>query len=659
MSDLWRIPGYTTVRVLRRGPGGVLAVAVDDVSGGTVAIRYLGDLLLDDDMFRQAFRDEVRALRRIDAPNVVRVLDYVETPRGAAIVMEFVRGGSLLASLATHGPTPTESALAVLKNSLHGLAVAHRAGLVHGDYRPRAVLITTGGECKLVDFGLVPRTGRRAGTLAYRPPTHLATGLPGPAGDLYAASATFVECLTGRTPVAGDDRTAQLPEPVRGLARRGLSVDPTGPATDAGALLEQLETAATRGYGRDWERRGRRQLAGRATRLAARPSHRATRPDPLPDRPTSLRPGDGARLMLSSAAAVAVVVGLVAVTSFGGLDHRGPPTASTPAPRYPTLPGYPPGSPIPPDSATPPGSGLPTGPLPPATAVPGPPPLLLVVLADGDDDDSSGEPRTTVIESPFAAPPATPGPLLAIPAGPSAEPLLAARVGPSGESSLAARVGPSGEPLLAARVGPSGEPLLDVEAGPPSEPLVAVRTGPPTGGPLLDARAGPLLDVRAEAPAAPLSVARATPAGPRVPAPAGPRVAVSAPSPLRIEAAIPAVPPRVLPPLRIEADIPTVRQRSSAAARQRPAPESTTRRAPATRSARGGLAPEVGKIVRRGIGITLGSRADRQDRAERKNRAERKDDGDRKDKSKSRSDRDRGGSKSSKPKISINLRLGG
>ena len=95
----------------------------------------------------------------------------------------------------------------VLQGSLAGLAAAHRRGVVHRDYKPENVLIDGAGASKLTDFGIAARAGDRpipAGTLAYAPPEQFGGGPATPSGDVYAATATFYECLTGRTPFRGD-----------------------------------------------------------------------------------------------------------------------------------------------------------------------------------------------------------------------------------------------------------------------------------------------------------------------------------------------------------------------------------------------------------------------------------------------------------------------
>ena len=209
----WRTPGYTELRALGSGGFGDVMLARHDESGTLVAVKYLRRELLADPGFVAAFRDEAAVLASLDDPNVVRLYEYVESSAGAAIVMELIDGVSVREILARQGATSAEAALVVLQGSLLGLAAAHARGVVHRDYKPENVLVNGEGLSKLTDFGIAARAGDRpfpAGTLAYAPPEQFAGAPASPAGDVYAATATFYECVTGRPPFTGETTEALL-----------------------------------------------------------------------------------------------------------------------------------------------------------------------------------------------------------------------------------------------------------------------------------------------------------------------------------------------------------------------------------------------------------------------------------------------------------------
>ncbi|MFI9584714.1 protein kinase [Streptomyces sp. NPDC052236] len=281
--NAWSVPGYTESRELGSGGSGRVALAVHHATGMPVAVKYLSERLRTDPGFVQSFRAEARLLGGLDSPYVVGLYEYVEAPQGAAIVMELIDGIALSALLRREGATGPEAALVLLKGSLLGLAAAHRAGVVHRDYKPENVLVAADGTSKLVDFGIAAGRGTTpgvAGTPAYMAPEQWNGEPASPAADVYAATATFYECLTGHKPFSGEN-FAELalqhisapvpeedaPEPVRPLIRRGLAKSPRERPENAAAFVAELEELAGAAYGPDWEERGRRNLAALAALL--------------------------------------------------------------------------------------------------------------------------------------------------------------------------------------------------------------------------------------------------------------------------------------------------------------------------------------------------------------------------------------------------------
>ena len=285
MAQQWDVPGYTEVKALGSGGFGDVVLARHDASGILVAIKYLRRELLADPEFAVMFRGEAEVLASVEDPNVVRLYEYVESPGRAAIVMELIEGVCLREILVRQGKTTAEAALVVLQGSLLGLAAAHRRGVVHRDYKPENVLVNGQGASKLTDFGIAARAGDRAmtaGTLAYAPPEQFGGGPASPSGDVYAATATFYECLTGRPPFSGDSAERLLyqhlaepvplepvPEPLRPLIEAGMAKDPERRPADATILVAELRTVASGAYGPGWEERGRSGLAAAALLLAA------------------------------------------------------------------------------------------------------------------------------------------------------------------------------------------------------------------------------------------------------------------------------------------------------------------------------------------------------------------------------------------------------
>ncbi|MEU2158320.1 protein kinase [Streptomyces sp. NPDC019396] len=280
----WSVPGFTEIRELGTGGSGRVMMAVETASGTPVAIKYLNERLTEDTRFLQQFRAEAELLREVDSPHVARLHQYVETRDGVAMVLDLVDGASLRTLLRREGATTPEAALTVLKGSLLGLTAAHRLGIVHRDYKPENVLVTAEATSKLVDFGIAARDGSAStgmsGTPMYMAPEQWQGHPASAATDVYAATVTFFECVTGSRPFGGEHLgeiamshlsapvpAEAAPEPLRTLVVRGMAKDPAGRFGSADEFLAELETVAAAAYGPDWEEYGRRTLAALAVAL--------------------------------------------------------------------------------------------------------------------------------------------------------------------------------------------------------------------------------------------------------------------------------------------------------------------------------------------------------------------------------------------------------
>jgi serine/threonine-protein kinase len=437
MAD-WDVPGFTELKALGSGGFGDVVLARHDESGTLVAIKYLRRNLLDDPEWVEMFRSEAAVLASVDDPNVVRLYEYVESRAGAAIVMELIDGVSLREILVHQGKTTPESALVVLQGSLLGLAAAHQRGVVHRDYKPENVLVNGDGASKLTDFGIAARVGDQpipAGTLVYAPPEQFGGTPASPASDVYAATVTFYECLTGSPPFRGDTAEALLhqhlvapvpldpvPEPLRPLVAAGMAKEPEHRPTDGTTLVAALEAAAVGAYGPEWEKRGRSHLGEAALLLAALwPSGRPPTAEgftveriPLFRRATAIR---------AAAVAVAVVVVAGAGTAFAlTSQHKVPvPAPSLPAAevQHISLQAPSPSFSSPKPSPTPSPSPTPTPPVstPPPTASSSPsakPTLSKKPSPSPSPSPSSSSPSAP----PTTIPPTTPPPTTAPPTTP-------------------------------------------------------------------------------------------------------------------------------------------------------------------------------------------------------------------------------------------------
>ncbi|MFV2211457.1 serine/threonine-protein kinase [Actinomadura sp. LOL_016] len=344
--DGWTVPGFTHERELGGGASGRVALAVDDTTGTRVAIRYLDRRLVDDQSFMARFSERARTLTQVEDPNVVDVYDFVTGAEGAALVMQHVEGVSLRRVLAVQGPVGPLAALSTLGGTLLGLAAAHEHDVLHGTVRPSDVLVDERGNAVVGDFALAP-PGTEAQTVPPYAAPELWDGAPATvATDVYAATAVFFECLTGRPPFAGRNMARlhreapipveEAPGPLRDLLQRGLAKDPADRPASVADFISALEEAAISAYGPSWEAQGRGRLTELAAEAARRPepkkSSRGTGRNAIVTTAAQPARGSRARWIGAGVATLAVIAGAaVGATMLTGGEKRDP-VAAPPTP---------------------------------------------------------------------------------------------------------------------------------------------------------------------------------------------------------------------------------------------------------------------------------------------------------------------------------------
>ncbi|MBT0565284.1 protein kinase [Williamsia sp. CHRR-6] len=201
--------------IARGGMSGVY-LGVDLRLDRPVAVKVMTPHYSADPQFLSRFEFEARSVARLKDPGLVAVYDQGHDGDYAFLVMELIEGGTLRELLRERGPMPPHAATAVLIPVLGGLGAAHAAGLVHRDIKPENVLISTSGEVKVADFGLVRAIAAAQitsnsvilGTAAYLSPEQVESAIADARSDVYATGILLFEMLTGTTPFTGDTTIA-------------------------------------------------------------------------------------------------------------------------------------------------------------------------------------------------------------------------------------------------------------------------------------------------------------------------------------------------------------------------------------------------------------------------------------------------------------------
>ncbi|MCX4240847.1 serine/threonine-protein kinase [Paraliomyxa miuraensis] len=283
-----KIGRYEVLETLGMGGMGVVYAAWDESLGRRVALKLLPGKHVGSTRERARLAREAQALAKLSHPNVVHVYEVGEHEHGVFVAMELVEGVSLREWQLRATRTP-EELVEVYLQAGRGLAAAHRAGLVHRDFKPANVLVGNDGRVRVVDFGLaqgpglaaattsgtgrtlsvppqspVTRTGALAGTPAYMAPEQIAGHEADARADQFSFCVALYEALAGCRPFGvGALRLASEPgvppRPTRGARRipllldralrRGLAIEPSRRFLDMDALLRAIEARAI------WRRR--------------------------------------------------------------------------------------------------------------------------------------------------------------------------------------------------------------------------------------------------------------------------------------------------------------------------------------------------------------------------------------------------------------------
>ncbi|WP_436407391.1 Stk1 family PASTA domain-containing Ser/Thr kinase [Agromyces litoreus] len=243
---------YRVGALIGRGGMSDVHVGQDTRLGRQVAIKLLKPQLATDPTFRMRFRQEAQSAARMAHPTIVRVFDAgEETVLDASghevqlpfIVMEYVEG-RLLKDIVHDGPLEPLAAARVIDGVLTALEYSHRAGVVHRDIKPGNIMITTGGQVKVMDFGIaravsdsattVAQTTAILGTASYFSPEQAKGETVDARTDLYSTGVVLFELLTGRPPFRGDTPVAVAYQHVSERPVKPSVINPkVSPALDA------------------------------------------------------------------------------------------------------------------------------------------------------------------------------------------------------------------------------------------------------------------------------------------------------------------------------------------------------------------------------------------------------------------------------------------
>jgi eukaryotic-like serine/threonine-protein kinase len=239
-----------------------------------VALKRVSPKLRADAHYRQRFLKEAERASCLSDPHIASVYDVLEEKNETFLVMEYVEGTTLRPRL--QRPFALEEFLPVAIQCAQALRAAHEKGIIHRDIKPENIMLTAGGQVKILDFGvarrlmlsadsdatasIVSEPGTISGTPSYMAPEVLLEKESDGRSDIFSLGIVFYEMLTGRHPFRSDSFMAtadrilheiprpisqinpQVPGQLECIITKMLNKNPAERQMTAQELLEQLKS---------------------------------------------------------------------------------------------------------------------------------------------------------------------------------------------------------------------------------------------------------------------------------------------------------------------------------------------------------------------------------------------------------------------------------
>ncbi|MEV0036310.1 serine/threonine-protein kinase [Streptomyces sp. NPDC050804] len=214
-EDPQHIGAYRLLARLGAGGMGRVYLARSD-RGRTVAVKLVRRELAEQKQFRDRFRQEVAAARRVGGAWTAPVLDADTEAPVPWLATGYVAGPSLQTVVSGgHGPLPERSVRILASGLAHALQDIHAAGLIHRDLKPSNVLVTIDGP-RVIDFGIaraletvteegLTRTGALVGSPGFMAPEQVRGDRVTAACDVFCLGSVLAYAATGRLPFGAAD----------------------------------------------------------------------------------------------------------------------------------------------------------------------------------------------------------------------------------------------------------------------------------------------------------------------------------------------------------------------------------------------------------------------------------------------------------------------
>ncbi len=245
-----RLDNYKILEMIGKGGMATVYRALQESLDRTVALKEL-DLSQSQSIPAAAerFRLEARAAASLEHTCIINVYDFWEQDDKAYIAMELIDGIELKDGLVRVESLHPILALHIGRDVGEALQYAHGKGMIHRDVKPANIMLTTLGNVKLADFGIVSVTGSAdltmvdqiLGTPAYMSPEQIKGDELTPQTDIFSLGIVLYEMVTGTRPFKGTNPVALIQSIVKDEPDPPGSLNPDVPAALSGVIMKCLE----------------------------------------------------------------------------------------------------------------------------------------------------------------------------------------------------------------------------------------------------------------------------------------------------------------------------------------------------------------------------------------------------------------------------------
>nr|CDS18998.1 serine:threonine protein kinase MARK2 [Echinococcus granulosus] len=212
-SNNWKerphVGKYSLIRTIGKGNFAKVKLAQHVTTGMEVAVKVIDKTQLNPTSLRKLFR-EVRIMKTLDHPNIIKLLEVIESEKHLYLVMEYASNGEVFDYLVTHGKMKEKDARIKFRQIVSAVQYCHAKNIVHRDLKAENLLLDESMNLKIADFGFSNNysAGRKLDTFCGSPPyaapeLFLGRKYDGPEVDVWSLGVILYTLVSGSLPFDG------------------------------------------------------------------------------------------------------------------------------------------------------------------------------------------------------------------------------------------------------------------------------------------------------------------------------------------------------------------------------------------------------------------------------------------------------------------------